>query len=378
MVTNKRDYYEVLGLSRDASPEDIKRSYRRLARQYHPDVNPGDTAAEEKFKEVAEAYEVLSDEQKRQVYDRYGHEMPGGANGAGGFDGFGFGNFAHIVALFMGHGGRRGGAQPGSDRRADVHLTLEEVLTGAEKVAKYQRIENCGTCKGNGAAPGTNPETCTTCGGYGQVQQSRTNPILGTFHTVIPCPRCNGRGKMVSNPCQTCNGQGRVKATHELPVSVPAGVDNGDQIPVRGEGDSGVLGGPSGDLYIFLHVEEHPLFDRQGRDLFTEVPLSFTQAALGDEIPVPTVDGQKASIHVPEGTQTGTMFRVRGQGMPSVRNVNARGDLNVRVRVQTPTKLTEEERKLLHQFAELHGERHEQQHKGFFDRLKDAFTHHDS
>ncbi|GAB4452758.1 MAG: molecular chaperone DnaJ [Armatimonadaceae bacterium] len=378
MVTEKRDYYEVLGLTREASPDEVKKAYRRLARQYHPDVNPGDAEAENRFKEVAEAYEVLSDEQKRRMYDQYGHNNPGAGNGfGGGFDGFG--GFQDIFDIFfngMGQGGRRGGPQPGSNRRAIVTLTLEEALRGVQKTARYQRIESCDVCNGSGAAPGTTPETCTTCGGYGQVEQ-RQNTILGTVRTVVPCPRCKGRGKTVSDPCNNCKGQGMLQATHEVPVSVPPGVETGDYIPVRGEGDSGLFGGPPGDLNVVLEVEKHDLFDREGKELFTEVPLTFAQAALGVEVPVPTVSGDKASITVPEGTQNGTTFRVRGQGMPSVQNPQSRGDLHVTVRVETPTKLSDEEKKLLRQFAELRGEKVPEHHKGFFDRLKDAFTHHD-
>lgn len=380
MVTNKRDYYEVLGLAREASPEEIKKGYRRLARQYHPDVNPGDKTAEEKFKEVAEAYEVLSDEQKKAVYDRYGHEAPGGMNGGAGFDGFGGGGgFADIFDIFFngaGQGGRRGGPQPGSDRRATVAMTLEEAYRGAEKTAKYQRIENCGTCEGSGAAPGTSAETCTACGGYGQVQQTQ-NTIFGTVRTVVPCAACGGRGKTVKSPCTNCNGQGRVKANHEVTVTVPPGVDTGDQMPIRDEGDSGVQGGPDGDLYIFFEIKEHPIFSREGRELYAEVPLTYAQAALGDEIVVPTVSGDDSNITVPEGTQTGTVFKVRGAGMPSVRNAAARGDLHVTVRVETPTKLSDEEKKLLRQLASLRGEKAVHEHKGIFGRLKEVFTGHD-
>lgn len=373
MVANKRDYYDVLEVTREASPEEIKKAYRRLARQHHPDVNPGDASAEEKFKEVAEAYEVLSDDQKRAAYNQYGHEAPGGMNGEG------FGGFADIFDLFFNGGGqtRRSGPQAGSDRRADMQITLEEAFRGVEKSVKYQRVETCSTCGGNGAAPGTTPETCTTCNGYGQVQQNQ-NTFLGTIRTVTTCPKCNGRGKVAANQCNSCSGQGRVRATNEINIRVPPGVETGDQIIARGEGDDGALGGPPGDLYTFVDVTEHPLFERQERELFSEFPISYTQAALGDDITVPIISGETSTISIPEGTQTGTIFRVKGQGMPSRGNPNSRGDLHVTVRVETPTKLSEEEKKLLRQLATSRGEKAAQEHqKGILGRLRDVFGHHD-
>lgn len=374
MVT-KRDYYEVLAVERDAAPEDIKKAYRKLARQHHPDVNPGNKDAEERFKEVAEAYEVLSDEQRRQVYDRYGHQSPGmGGGGGGGPEGFGgFGDIFDI--FFNGAGGTqgrgRGGVQRGSDLRYDLEVTLEEAYRGVEKTIRLPRVENCDTCAGSGAAPGTKPETCAACNGQGQVRHAQ-NTILGTFQTLAPCARCAGRGRTVKSPCATCQGQGRVRKTRDFKIPVPPGVDDGMQMPLRGEGESGAQGGPSGDLYIFFHIKTHPQFERQGRDLYTEAAISFTQAALGDEIPVPTVGGEKGTVTIPEGTQTASTFRLRNLGMPDVRNPNLRGDLHVVVRVDVPTKLTDEEKKLLRQLAVLRGEKPAQEQKSIFERVKEG------
>jgi molecular chaperone DnaJ len=381
MVTgNKRDYYEVLGVERAATVEEIKKSYRKLARQYHPDVNSGDKESEEKFKEVAEAYEVLSDEQKRARYDRFGHQSSGGMGGGEGAEGFG--GFGDIFDIFFngagGGGGRsRTGPQRGSDLRYDLDVTLEEAYHGVEKTLRFPREENCETCSGSGAAPGTNPETCTACNGAGQVRQVN-NTILGQIQTVVPCARCGGRGKMITTPCTSCQGRGRQRKNRELSVDIPAGVDNGMQMPVRGQGEAGTQGGPPGDLYVFLHVKDHPKYERQGRDLYTEVPLTFTQAALGDDVEVPTLSGEKGTVSIAEGTQTGSVFRLRGQGMPDVRNANIKGDLHVAVKVEVPTKLSDEEKKLLRQFAALRGEKAAQEHhKGIFGRLKDALTGHE-
>jgi molecular chaperone DnaJ len=364
MVTDKRDYYEVLGVAREASPDEIKKSYRRLARQYHPDVNPGDHTAEDKFKEVA--------------YDRYGHQAVNGNGGEGGYEGFG--GFADIFDIFFngaGGGGRRSGPQTGSDKRYDLEVTLEEAYKGVEKTIKYQRIEMCGTCTGSGAAPGSTPETCSACGGVGQVRQTQ-NTILGTFSTVVPCARCGGRGKTVKTPCTNCNGQGRIRAAHEITVTVPPGVDDDVQMRRQDEGDAGANGGPPGDLYIVFSIKKHPRFARKGRDLFLEMPLTYTQAALGDEVSVPTLSGDKPPLTIPEGTQTGTRFRIKGQGMPDWRNPSVHGDLHVTVKVETPTKLNEEQKKLLRQLAALRDEKASQESKGLFGRLKDAFNpHHD-
>ena len=378
MVT-KRDYYEVLAVERGASAEDIKRAYRQLARKYHPDVNPGSKEAEEKFKEIAEAYEVLSDDQKRQMYDRFGHQgLNGGGNGMGG--GFeGFGGFGDIFDIFFNGaaGGAaqrgRGGAQRGADLRYDLEVTLEEAYTGVEKTVRIQRVETCETCSGSGAAPGTRPETCTACNGQGQVRHTQST-ILGTFATAVPCTRCAGTGRIVKSPCATCGGQGRARKVRDFTINVRAGVDDGMRFQYQGEGESGAFGGPPGDLYVFFHVKDHPLFERQGRDLFTTVPISYTQAALGDEVAVPTVGGEKGTITIPEGTQTGSVFRLRGLGMPDVSGRGQNGDLHVAVKVDVPTRLSEEEKKLLRQLAVLRGEKPAHEPKSIFDRVKEALV----
>ena len=400
MVTEKQDYYEVLGLERTAGADEIKKAYRLLARKYHPDVNDGDKTSEEKFKEVAEAYEVLSDDAKRARYDRFGHQAAGGGGAPGGGQGFdGFGGLGDLFEMFMGGnaaGGQRSrsGPQRGSDLRYDLEVTLEEAYRGAQKTLRFPRVETCETCKGNGAAPGTQPETCTACGGAGQVRQTQ-NTFFGTVQTAVPCARCGGRGKTVKDPCVTCHGQGRIERPHEITIDVPPGVDDGMQMPIRGEGEAGRLGGPSGDLYVFFEIKADSRFERRGRELYTELPISFPQAALGDEIPVPTISGENGTITVPRGTQTGTVFRLRGQGMPDVHNPAVRGNLHVGVKVVVPNKLSADEERALREYATAHGDglhregtaldgdnggdhhKDGKEHKGFFDRLKDAFTGHE-
>jgi molecular chaperone DnaJ len=369
----KRDYYEILGIEKGAAGDDIKRAYRQLARKYHPDVNPGDKDSEEKFKEVAEAYEVLSDDQKRTVYDRFGHNAPGG--GAS-FDGFSGGGFGDIFEMFFGQGGGRrgGGPQRGDDLRYDLEVTLEQALSGGETTVRVQRVETCEVCTGTGAEPGTRPDTCVQCGGVGQVRQTQQT-ILGTFQTMSACPRCGGRGQVVSSPCKQCTGRGRIRRAREIKVPIPAGVDEGMQLPLRGEGEGGVFGGPPGDLYVFYSVKPHSRFERQGADLFCELSLTFTQAALGDEMPVTTLAGETVSVTIPEGTQAGARFRLRGHGMPDVRTRGKKGDLTVVTRVDVPTRMTDEQKKALRHFAELRGEKTgqgEPHPKGFFERVKDA------
>jgi len=378
MVADKRDYYEVLGVERSATLEEVKRAYRQMARKHHPDVNPDDKAAEEKFKEIAEAYEILSDEQKRAAYDRYGHSASGNGGGSGG-EGFGGSGFGDIFDLFFGGaaggGARRGGPQRGNDLRYNLEVSLEEAYTGIEKEIRFPRVETCETCRGTGGKPGTSPTTCVQCAGQGQVRQTQST-FLGQIQTVVTCPRCSGRGKIYPETCETCKGAGRERKTKVLNLTVPPGVDDGMQMPIRDEGEGGTLGGPAGDLYVFFQVKEHNKFQRQGRDLFAEIPISFTQAALGDDISVPAVNGENGEIKVPEGTQTGTTFRLRGFGMPDVRNATVKGDLHATVRVVVPTKLTEDEKKALREFANLRGEKREEP-KGFFDRIKEAFTGHE-
>lgn len=372
MVT-RRDFYEVLEVERSADGTEIKAAYRRLARKYHPDVNPDDPTAEEKFKEVQDAYSVLSDDSKRQMYDRYGHDAPGGFPGAGqgGFAG-GFGDIFEILYNGVQQGrGSRGGPQRGADMHYDLEVTLEEAFSGVEKEIRMPRVETCDTCKGSGAAAGSEPETCANCKGQGQVRQV-TNTFLGPMQQITTCPNCSGRGKIVKNPCTDCQGDGRVRHTRDLKISVPPGVDSGMQMPIQGQGEAGLFGGPYGDLYIEFYVKPHSQFERRNKDLFLEVPVSYTQAALGDEIPLKAVNGENISFTFPEGTQTGTDFRMRGQGMPDVlRPGSARGDLHARVKVVVPTRLNEEEKKLLRDLAEIRGEKAAQEPKGFFERMKD-------
>jgi molecular chaperone DnaJ len=372
-MVSKRDYYEVLEISREADESAIKSAYRRLARAHHPDVNPGNKDAEEKFKEISEAYHVLSDREKRQVYDRYGHQgLSGGGGAPGGFEGFGgFGDIFDI--FFNGAAGGRAGAGPqrGADLRYDLEVTLEEAYTGVEKTIRLQRTETCDTCGGSGAAPGTRPTPCVACGGQGQVRHVQ-NTILGTFATMTPCTRCRGTGRLIDTPCATCQGQGRARKVRDFTIQVRPGVDDGMRFQYTGEGESGVQGGRPGDLYVFFHLKKHPVFERDGRDLFTEVPISYTQAALGDEITVPTLSGEKAPLTVPEGTQTGTVFRLRGSGMPDIGGRGLKGDLHVVVKVDVPTRLTDEEKKLLRQFATLRGEKHASEQKSIFERVKEA------
>lgn len=403
-MSNKRDYYEVLGVSRDADEAEIKKAYRRLALKYHPDRNKDDPDAAEKFKEINEAYEVLSDPEKRARYDQFGHAaFGGGAEGFGGgfegpFGGFGrgFGGFGDLSDLFdamfggaFGSGSRRSaGPQPGADLRLDLEITLEEAATGAEKEIEVPRTEECPRCRGVGAEPGTQPKVCPTCLGTGQVRTVQTT-ILGRFETVRTCGQCQGQGRIIEKPCRECRGRGRVRRVRRITVKVPAGVDTGHRLRMGGEGEAGERGGPPGDLYVYIHVKPHRLFKRQNDDLILEMPISFVQAALGDAIEVPTLEG-KAQLEIPEGTQTGTVFRLRGKGMPRLKG-HGRGDLHVQVKVEIPTRLTARQKEILQEFArtlerdggEEKKERREGREsregsgegreKGFFSKVKDAF-----
>jgi molecular chaperone DnaJ len=373
----KRDYYEVLGVSRNASADELKKAYRKLARQHHPDANPGNKEeAEAKFKEISEAYAVLSDPEKRANYDRFGHAGADG-QGFGGFEGFGdFGGLGDIFEMFFGGGGgrRRNGPERGNDIRADMELNLKEAAFGLEREIKVPRIETCGTCGGNGAAPGSKPQTCTTCGGSGQMQFAQNTPF-GRIVQSRTCDRCRGTGKIIEKSCPTCRGDGQVRKTRNIKVKVPPGVDNGSRLRLSGEGEAGVRGGPPGDLYVYIHVKPHRVFKREGDDLICEVPVSFTQAALGDELDVPTLEGTE-KLRIPEGTQSGTIFRIRGKGVPHV-NGYGRGDQHVRIQVVTPSKLTEKQKELLREFARLSSDNQKTygstSEKGFFGKMKDAF-----
>ena len=380
MAENKRDYYEVLGLGKGASPEAIKKAYRKLALQYHPDRNPGDKEAEEKFKELGEAYEVLSNEEKRARYDQFGfagvdpNYNAGGAGGAG-FGGFGgFGDmFGDIFGDFFGGGSSRrtrNAPRRGEDIGIRLEITFEEAAFGAEKEINYHRVENCAECHGSGSADGQ-VETCSRCNGSGQIYVTQ-NMMGMAIQSTATCPQCSGRGKIVKNPCNTCRGKGKVRRTQKIKVKVPAGVDSGQTVRIRGEGCVGSNGGPSGDLMVDIYIKRHPIFERDGIHVFCEVPISFTQAALGAEIEVPTLDG-KEKFEIPEGTQTGKTFTLTGKGIPSVNNPKRRGDHLFIVVVETPTKLTKEQKDLLRQLdASLDGKSSPKRNK-FFDTIKDFF-----
>ena len=382
MAENKRDYYEVLGVKKDASAEEIKKAYRKAAMKYHPDRNPGNAEAEAKFKECGEAYEVLSDDSKRQRYDQFGFagvdpNYGAGGNGpygAGGFSGFGdFGDLGDIFGEFFGGGRSSRASSQNAPRRGEnvmsrLELTFEEAAFGCEKEVATPRIENCAVCNGSGSSDGV-IETCTQCGGRGQVR-SVQNFMGMQMQSTTTCPTCNGRGKMVKNPCGTCKGKGKVRKTNRVKVKIPAGVDTGQSVRVRGEGCVGSNGGVNGDLLVEIYIKRHAIFTRDEFDVLCEVPISFTQAALGAQIEVPTIDG-KVSYEIPEGTQTGREFVLRDKGIPEVGNPRRRGDHRFTVVVETPTRLTKEQKELLRQ---LEGSMEETpKRKKFIDNLKDFF-----
>ena len=370
----KRDFYEVLGVERGASEAELKKAYRRLAMKHHPDRNPGDKAAEDAFKEANEAYEVLSDASKRQAYDQYGHAGVDPQMGAGAGAAYGNANFSDIFGdVFSdffagGRGSSRGGAQRGSDLRYTLELDLEEAVRGTTVTIRVPTLAECKTCDGSGAKKGTSPVTCTTCGGIGQVRMQQ-----GFFSVQQTCPRCHGSGKMISDPCGSCHGQGRVEEQKTLSVKVPPGVDTGDRIRLTGEGEAGAQGGPAGDLYVVVNVREHPIFQRDGKHLFCEVPISFADAALGGELEVPTLDG-RVKLKIPEGTQTGKQFRLRGKGVAPVRG-GAAGDLLCRVAVETPVNLGKRQRELLDEFRKTlqSDSSHSPKASGWFEGVKRFF-----
>ena len=380
MAENKRDYYEVLGVAKGASADEIKKAYRKLAKQNHPDLNPNDKAgAEARFKEINEAYEVLSTPEKRQKYDQFGHAGVDPNFGAGGFGGggggFGFDDIdlGDIFGSFFGGGFGGGGArqrtaaQRGESLRAALVLSFEEAAFGCEKEISIARTEACPSCHGSGAESGTTPETCPNCHGSGVVKTTRRTP-LGMMSSTSACPNCGGTGKIIKNPCKACRGTGKARNTRKIKVRVPAGIDEGQTISLRGEGNAGSNGGPSGDLLINISIRPHPILTRDGTSVLCEVPITYAQAALGAEIEVPTLDG-KVKYTVPEGTQTGTVFRLRGKGIP-VLNAKSRGDQFVRVNIEVPKNLTQKQKDLLKEFAESLGENAHQERKRFFDKLK--------
>ena len=377
MASTKRDYYEVLGLSRSATEDEIKKAYRRLAKQYHPDTNK-EQGAEARFIEINEAYETLSDPQRRTVYDRYGHA---GLNGNGGMGFSDFGGFSSINDLFetffAGAAGaqRRTGTQRGADIRYDLTITFEEAVFGCQKEIEIPRWETCGGCKGTGAQPGTSTARCSTCQGTGEIRRVQQS-IFGQFVNVTVCERCRGEGRVITTPCEKCRGQGRVRNNRRVVVNIPAGVDDGINVRVTGEGEVSARGGTPGNLYVILTVKPHPFFKRQNNDIIYELPISFTQAALGDEVEVPTVDNKSTTLKIPPGTQSGRSFRLKGMGVPVVHS-SARGDQHVIVKVVTPTNLSAEQKRLLEDFARLEKEQSEQNgnniFRNLFEKTKDVF-----
>jgi len=363
----KRDYYEILGVPRNATGNEIKKAYRQLALQYHPDRNPGDKEAEEKFKEAAEAYEVLRDPEKRSLYDRFGHE---GLKGTGftGFSGFEdiFSSFGSIFEDFFGFGTRtrsRTAPQVGADLRYDLKISFLDAAFGKEKTVTLEKMQTCGSCQGTGAKSGTTPETCPTCKGRGQVMHSQ-----GFFSISTTCPQCHGEGTIIRNPCAKCKGRGKVKKRKTVTIKIPAGVETGTRLRLEGEGEMGIRGGPPGDLYVIIFVDEHEFFDRKGNDITCQIPISFPQAALGAKIEVPTLEG-KSELDIPRGTQTGEVFKLKGLGIPHLRGFG-RGDQYVQVIVKTPTKLTKRAEELLREFAEVSGEHDFTGKKKFWKRSK--------
>ncbi len=366
---SKRDYYEVLGVAKNASDDEIKKAYRKLAMKFHPDRNPDDKGTEEKFKEAKLAYEILSDSDKRAAYDQFGHAgVDPQAGMGGGFGGGGFSDaFSDIFGDIFGGGSRRERVYRGADLRYNLEISLEEAARGTETKIRIPTLEECGTCHGSGAKPGTTPTTCTTCGGHGQVRIQQ-----GFFSVQQTCPRCSGTGKMVSDPCPSCHGEGRVKKHKTLSVKIPSGVDNGDRIRLGGEGEAGVNGGPPGDLYVVVHLKEHPVFKRHGDDLHCEMPISFATAALGGEIEIPTLDGH-AKIKIPSETQSGKVFRLRSKGIKGVRS-HAPGDLLCHMMVETPVNLSERQRELLREFESLSpGRNNHPRAQSFMDKVKAFF-----
>jgi len=382
-MANARDYYEVLGVDRNATDEDIKKAYRKLAKKYHPDVNPGDKEAEAKFKEINEAYQILSDPEKREKYDRFGHaafEQGGFGASYDGFSGFDFGGLGDIFESFFGNpfgssgfGRRSSGSKTGPQRGADlnygIEITFEEAAFGTEKEISLNRRAVCNACNGTGAKQGTGIETCKRCNGTGQIRYKQTTPF-GQIVNIRTCDVCGGEGKVITQPCQTCGGTGRIKKNIKIVVKIPAGIDNGQVISLHGEGEPGLRGGPPGDLYIEVNVKPHPIFERRGNDIICEIPVTFVQCALGGELDIPTLEGN-VKYNIPEGTQTGSVFKISGKGIPYIRG-HGRGDLIFRVNVEIPRKLNEKQKELLREFARISGDEVYEGKKSFFDKMKDA------
>ena len=377
MADNKRDYYEVLGISKSATEDEIKKAYRQLAKKYHPDMNPGDKEAEVKFKEVNEAYAVLSDQEKRSKYDRFGHAAFDPSQGGGGFGGFGgFGgadfDFGDIFSSFFGGGGgssrsRQNMPMEGDDVATRITISFEEAAFGCKKEVSFARIETCGDCNGSGAEKGTTPETCQTCRGTGRVTVQQQT-MLGYMQTQRACQNCRGTGKIIKNPCNNCNGKGRIKINKKLEVNVPAGIDNMQNIILRGQGSAGVNGGANGDLIIEVRVKPDKFFERNGNKIYCEIPISFAEAALGAEIDVPVLGGKTEKYKIPEGTQSGESFTLRGKGIPNV-NTGRKGDLIITVAVETPKNLNSKQKELMRAFADSLGENNGTKKQSFFSKL---------
>ncbi|MDA7712909.1 molecular chaperone DnaJ [Candidatus Pelagibacter sp.] len=369
----KKDFYDVLGVSKNASPEELKSAYRKHAVKYHPDKNPGDKASEDKFKEASEAYGILSDKEKKQNYDNFGHAAfeGGGGRQSGGFGGFGGADFSDIFEDFFGDfggggrsRGRRNNSNKGSDLRYDLSITLEEAYEGKKQDIKFSTTEKCNTCKGNGSKPGHSPDRCTVCGGNGKVRSNQ-----GFFTVQQTCPQCAGSGEEITNPCNDCNGQGNKQASKKISVTIPKGVDDGTRIRLAGKGEAGSRGGVNGDLYLFINVHSHDLFKRSDENLFFEFPISIADAALGTTIEIPTIDGGKAKIKIPDGTQNGKQFRLKGKGMPYMRG-SGNGDLYVQVNTEVPISLNKEQKELLEKFREIENEKSNPSIKKFFQKAK--------
>ena len=377
MADNKRDYYEVLGVSKEASEDEIKKAYRSLAKKYHPDMNPGDKEAEVKFKEANEAYAVLSDAEKRQKYDRYGHAAfdpaaGGGGSGFGGFGGFGADfDFGDIFSSFFGGGGgrsqRSNAPREGDDVAARVTISFEEAAFGCKKEISFARIESCGECSGSGAAKGSSAESCATCRGTGRVTVQQQT-MLGYMQTQRACSACGGKGKIIKNPCTNCNGKGRIKINKKLEVNIPAGIDNMQNIILRGQGSAGVNGGPNGDLIIEVRVRPDKIFTREGTNIYCDIPISFAEATLGAEIEIPVLGGNTEKVKIPEGTQSGTPITLRGKGIPNV-NSGRKGDLIITVNIETPKGLNKEQKELLEKFAASLGDNNTKSRQSFFSKI---------
>ena len=379
MADNKRDYYEVLGVAKGASEDEIKKAYRQMAKKYHPDLNPGDKEAEARFKEVNEAYEVLSDSQKKARYDQYGHAGVDPNFGAGGYQGYGFDgmdiDLGDIFSSFFGGGGARrsnpNAPRRGSDVSASVVISFEEAARGCKKQVDVRLVDTCSDCRGSGAAKGSAPKPCPACNGTGQERRQQRTPF-GVIQTQSVCSRCRGKGKIIDKPCPTCSGTGQVRRPSSVGINIPAGIADGQVITIRGKGNAGTNGGPAGDLEIQVAVRPPPVCEREGYDVHCELPLTFAQMALGAEVQVPTLDGN-VPYTVREGTQPGETFRLKGKGFPYI-NGRGRGDEVVRVTVEVPKNLTSEQKKLLHAFEESLGDKNYQKRRSFFDKLRDAFN----